>query len=123
MARRGHRGARALAILRTLEACPWLPAEVLAVLVGTPGRDSVARPLQRLRGAGLVVWRRVELGPLVGGARPLTLWSSTPPGAPLPPAVATPFAGSGQRRRRRHAGRGLARAGCACGQARRSDGA
>jgi hypothetical protein len=107
MPRRGQFGATALAMLGMLERCPWLPADVLGMLVGVRNPRSLARSLLRLREAGLVASRRARLGRLLAGGRPMTLWTATAAGLTLLPAsVAAPSgeAGCPDRRARRWQG-------------------
>src|SRR5947209_6086289 len=96
MPRHGQFGATALAMLGMLERCPWLPADVLEMLVGVRNPRSLARSLLRLREAGLVASRRARLGRLLAGGRPVTLWTATAAGlAVLPASVAGPSGEAG----------------------------
>src|SRR5436853_5478993 len=66
-------------ILRVLGMCPWIPVDVLAVLVGGRSRVSVCQALARLAAAGLVRAKQAWLG-LSAGVRPTALWSTTKAG-------------------------------------------
>jgi hypothetical protein len=63
-------------ILRLLRICPWVPVDVVAALAGARARVSTYQALARLRGAGLVQYRQVNLR-LAACGRPLRLWATT----------------------------------------------
>jgi hypothetical protein len=72
-------GVRTAAALVTLDRCPYLPADVLACLLGLPSRTAAHQLLARLARIGLAEARAVELGHVRGG-RPIGLWSLTKQG-------------------------------------------
>src|SRR5579871_5046072 len=72
-------GPSACAALQLLAYCPGLPTDVVAGLLRMRHTRSAAQLLLRLRTAGLVHFRPLRPGPLVG-SRTLRLWTLTPAG-------------------------------------------
>ena len=69
-------GVRSGAALATLDRCPYVPADVLACLLGLRTQTAAHQLLARLARVGLAEARAVDLGHVRGG-RPIGLWSLT----------------------------------------------
>jgi hypothetical protein len=72
-------GPAGRAALELLERCPRMPTDVLGVMLRHRQSVTTAQLLARLSRAGLVQYKKVSLGPLLG-SRPVRVWTLTAAG-------------------------------------------
>jgi len=69
-------GPSGRAALRLVACCPWVPADVVGSLLQLQHTRSASQLLGRLRAAGLVHYRRLKPGPIIGNRR-VRVWAAT----------------------------------------------
>jgi DNA-binding MarR family transcriptional regulator len=72
-------GPSGQAALRLLACCPWVPADVVGSLLQLQHTRSASQVLGRLRAAGLVHYRTLRPGPIIGN-RQVRVWALTAAG-------------------------------------------